>query len=181
MVTILSAALTLPTGIEHERITSPLMCTEQAPHCATPQPYLVPVKPTCSRITQSSGVSSSTRTSRTLPLMFSLAIDRLPIYASLRRAAVDAVAGSRPAPIRGFLLLFEGSLARRRRAAYAVLSTSKVSDRPGAIEFPAPARGNIAQLWPRDLQTDAQSARRHAAMQKILTPILIIVIALLTL
>ena len=60
MVTILSVALTLPTGIEQERRTSPLMCTEQAPHCATPQPYLVPVRPTCSRITHSSGVSAST-------------------------------------------------------------------------------------------------------------------------
>src|SRR5258707_5915047 len=100
MVTILSVAFTLPTGIEQERCTSPLMCTEQAPHWATPQPYLVPVSPTCSRITQRSGVSSSTRTSRTLPLMLSF-IDRLP----RRRAAVDAVAGLRPAPIRRFLLL----------------------------------------------------------------------------
>ena len=25
------------------------MCTVQAPHCATPQPYFVPVRPTCSR------------------------------------------------------------------------------------------------------------------------------------
>src|SRR3981189_2393419 len=78
MVTILSLALPAESGTEHERITSPLICTEQAPHCATPQPYLVPVRPTCSRMTQSSGVSSSTRQSRTLPLMFSLAMCRLP-------------------------------------------------------------------------------------------------------
>src|SRR5436309_1732698 len=28
-----------------ERTTWPLRCTEQAPHCATPPPYLVPVSP----------------------------------------------------------------------------------------------------------------------------------------
>src|SRR6266851_5700817 len=74
MVTILSAAFTLPTGIEHERTTSPFRCTEHAPHCATPHPYLVPVRPTCSRITQSSGVSGSTCTSRTLPFTLSFAM-----------------------------------------------------------------------------------------------------------
>src|ERR1043165_951445 len=58
MVTILSLLLTLLMGTVHERRTSPLMCTEQAPHCATPQPYLVPVRPTCSRITHKSGLSS---------------------------------------------------------------------------------------------------------------------------
>src|SRR5258708_21395944 len=77
MVTILSLALTAESGTEQERITSPLMCTEHAPHCATPQPYLVPVSPTCSRITQSRGVSLSTSTSRTLPLMLSFAIPLL--------------------------------------------------------------------------------------------------------
>jgi hypothetical protein len=40
-----------------------------APHCATPQPYLVPVRPTCSRITQRSGVFGSTSTLWDLPLM----------------------------------------------------------------------------------------------------------------
>src|SRR5258706_11972727 len=74
MVTIRSLALRLPTGIEHERRTSPLTWTEHEPHCATPQPYLVPVSPTCSRSTQRSGVSASTSRSRTLPFTFSFAI-----------------------------------------------------------------------------------------------------------
>src|SRR5882724_2509158 len=74
MVTILSVAFTPPTGRTQERTSAPLMCTEQAPHCATPQPYLVPVRPTCSRMTQSSGVSASTCTSRTRPLMLSFAM-----------------------------------------------------------------------------------------------------------
>src|SRR5262245_28118378 len=77
MVTILSLAFTDESGIEQERCTSPLMCTEQAPHCATPQPYFVPVSPTCSRITHNSGVSGSACTSRTLPLMLSFAMRSL--------------------------------------------------------------------------------------------------------
>ena len=74
MVTILSLAFTAESGIEQERCASPLMCTEQAPHCAMPQPYFVPVGPTISRMTQSSGVSGSACTSRTLPLMLSFAM-----------------------------------------------------------------------------------------------------------
>src|SRR5258708_33263409 len=74
MVTILSVGLTALTGTEQERITSPLICTEQAPHWATPQPYLVPVSPTCSRMTHRSGVSASTCTSRVLPLILSFAM-----------------------------------------------------------------------------------------------------------
>ena len=51
------------TGITHERTAAPSTCTVHAPHCAMPQPYLVPVRPTCSRITHSSGVLGSTSTS----------------------------------------------------------------------------------------------------------------------
>jgi hypothetical protein len=48
--------------------------TVQAPHCWMPQPYLVPVRPTVSRIAQSNGVSSSTSTNRFLPLIFNSVI-----------------------------------------------------------------------------------------------------------
>src|SRR6266545_1438250 len=77
MVTIRSVAFTPPTGRTQERTSWPLTGTEQAPHCATPQPYLVPVRPTCSRRTHSSGVSASTCTSWTLPLMLSFAMNVL--------------------------------------------------------------------------------------------------------
>ena len=50
------------TGNEQERVATPSTCTVQAPHCAMPQPYLVPVRPTFSRIAQSSGVFGSTST-----------------------------------------------------------------------------------------------------------------------
>jgi hypothetical protein len=73
MVTMRSVGFTSLTAIEQERCTSPLMCTAQAPHWATPQPYLVPVRPTCSRRAQSRGVSPSTLMSTALPLTFSLA------------------------------------------------------------------------------------------------------------
>src|SRR5712672_4522623 len=89
MVTILSPALRLPSGIEQERCSSPLMCTEQAPHCATPQPYLVPVRPTCSRMTHSRGVSLSTWTSRILPLMLSFAMRYLLFLGRALTAILD--------------------------------------------------------------------------------------------
>src|SRR5579883_2146088 len=71
MVVILSSAPRVETGTEQERRTSPLMCTEQAPHCAMPQPYLVPVRPIFSRNTHRSGVSPSTFTVCALPLIVS--------------------------------------------------------------------------------------------------------------
>src|SRR5258708_12782672 len=85
MVTMRSLALRLPTGMEHERRTSPFTCTEHEPHCATPHPYLVPVSPSCSRNTQRSGVSASTSTSRPLPFTFTLAISPPPFPISRLR------------------------------------------------------------------------------------------------
>ena len=43
-------------------------CTVHAPHWAMPHPYFVPVRPSCSRSTQSSGVLGSTSTCCCLPL-----------------------------------------------------------------------------------------------------------------
>src|SRR3954463_16698621 len=62
------------TGNEQERVATPSTCTVQAPHCAMPHPYLVPVSPTFSRIAQRSGVSSSTSTLIDLPLIVRFAI-----------------------------------------------------------------------------------------------------------
>jgi hypothetical protein len=62
---------TLPTGTEHERIAAPSTSTVHAPHCATPQLNLVPVKPTESRITHKSGVSGESSTTTVFPLTFS--------------------------------------------------------------------------------------------------------------
>ncbi|MNR47088.1 hypothetical protein D3C85_1661440 [compost metagenome] len=62
---------TLLTGMMQERRGRPSASTVQAPHWATPQPYLVPVSPSSSRITQSSGVSGATSTWRFVPLIIS--------------------------------------------------------------------------------------------------------------
>src|SRR6185295_9803042 len=77
MVVILRPATAL-AGIEQERIGEPSTCTVQAPHWAMPQPYLVPVSPTCSRIAHNSGVFGSTSTSCVLPLMFKRTILKSP-------------------------------------------------------------------------------------------------------
>src|SRR5450759_3634903 len=66
------------TGNMQERTGAPSRCTVQEPHCATPQPYLVPVRPTCSRIAHNSGVAGSTSTSRVLPLIVRRAIEFPP-------------------------------------------------------------------------------------------------------
>ena len=52
----------------HERTARPSMWTVQAPHCPMPQLNLVPVSPTWSRMTHSSGVCGSASTRCTFPL-----------------------------------------------------------------------------------------------------------------
>src|SRR5262245_43032453 len=84
VVIFLPAAVDI--GVLQERIGWPSSSTVQAPHSAMPQPNLVPVMPSVSRITQSSGVSGAALTSRALPLMLRLAID-----ASLIGTSVDIV------------------------------------------------------------------------------------------
>src|SRR6185437_15165332 len=54
-----------------ERTASPSTWTVQAPHCAMPQPKFVPVIPSSSRMTQSSGVSDSTSSEYAFPFTVS--------------------------------------------------------------------------------------------------------------
>src|SRR5258707_9103891 len=49
-------------GVLQDRTGWPSRCTVHAPHCETPQPYFVPVRPRCSRKTHSRGVEGSTST-----------------------------------------------------------------------------------------------------------------------
>src|SRR5258708_16475892 len=76
------------TGITQERTAAPSMCTVQAPHCAMPQPYLVPVRPTCSRIAHNRGVLGLTLTSSVLPLIVKRAIGFPPGIAVLEISAL---------------------------------------------------------------------------------------------
>src|ERR1700674_823797 len=79
---------TAETGAEQERNVCPSTWTVHAPHCAIPHPYLVPVRPSASRMTHNSGVSGSPLKSRRVPLMLSV-IDILSSY-----ARKDAARGS---------------------------------------------------------------------------------------
>ena len=68
-------------GTWQDRVATPSICTVQAPHCAMPQPYLVPVMPSHSRMTHSSGVSGSASTLCETPLTVSLIMaSLLPEY-----------------------------------------------------------------------------------------------------
>jgi hypothetical protein len=58
--------------MEQDRMALPFKCTVQAPHCAMPQPYLVPVKFNRSRKTHKSGILGSASTECELPLILSL-------------------------------------------------------------------------------------------------------------
>src|SRR5712691_8229114 len=66
VVTALPA--TADAGMLHERIAWPSIMTVQAPHCAMPQLYFVPVIFSESRRTHRSGVSGSTSTVWAMPL-----------------------------------------------------------------------------------------------------------------
>src|SRR5437879_7730481 len=66
------------TGVTHDRVGCPSKCTVHAPQAAMPQPNLVPVRPTTSRSTHSTGISAGTSTVTSRPLMFSVAIKSAP-------------------------------------------------------------------------------------------------------
>src|SRR3954466_6828866 len=63
-----------PSEVWQDRTASPLTWTVQAPHRPAPQPNLVPVICSCSRMTQSSGVSLAASTDIFRPLIFRLGL-----------------------------------------------------------------------------------------------------------
>src|SRR6476646_8452307 len=67
-IVVIAESPTLSTGVMQERMGVPFICTVQAPQSARPQPNFVPVIPSTSRSTQSSGVSPSTSTSWSVSL-----------------------------------------------------------------------------------------------------------------
>src|SRR5581483_7479573 len=62
------APATAESVVTHERTALPFTCTVQAPHCAIPQPYFVPVSFSSSRITQRSEVLPSALAATIFPL-----------------------------------------------------------------------------------------------------------------
>ena len=68
------------TGMLQERTGAPSRCTVQAPHWAMPQPNLVPVSPSSSRITHNSGVSADCSDFTALPFTVKLSIPTSPFF-----------------------------------------------------------------------------------------------------
>src|ERR1700716_2246145 len=98
---------TAPTGSMQERTGLPSTCTVQAPHCAMPQPNFVPVSPSMSRRTQSSGMSAGASKVFCSPLIVRVvAIKRLQNQQLLRNRGearlglTEVVNGSYRAAIR---------------------------------------------------------------------------------
>src|SRR5271169_2233825 len=58
----------------------PSIWTVQAPHWATPQPYFVPVSPSCSLMTHSSGTSGPVSTSYLFPFTSSEIMEHLQYH-----------------------------------------------------------------------------------------------------
>src|SRR6478735_5073823 len=65
---------TADKGVWQERTAWLSRCTVQAPHRAAPQPNLVPVNPSSSRITQRRGVSGSASAETCLPFKLKLTL-----------------------------------------------------------------------------------------------------------
>src|SRR6202012_5288648 len=95
-----------PTGSMQERTGLPSICTVQAPHCAMPQPNLVPVMPSRSRKTQSSGMSAGASNDFVSPLIVRVVAIRISnpapgghdVRATLEKGQIEAVAGLYPQP-----------------------------------------------------------------------------------
>src|SRR5687767_3607714 len=71
-IVVICLLATLPTCVTHERVCCPSTSTVQAPHCASPQPYLAPVKSRSLRSTLNKLVCGSTSTVNFFPLTFSV-------------------------------------------------------------------------------------------------------------
>src|SRR5215475_13117788 len=67
-IVVMCRPATAEMGVTHERIGDPLLCTVQAPQSDMPHPNFVPVRPSVSRKTQSSGMAAGTSTDCGLPL-----------------------------------------------------------------------------------------------------------------
>src|SRR6516225_5447736 len=90
MVVTLAPA-TEPTGVMQDLVARPSTCTVHAPHWPMPQPNLVPVRPSSSRMTQSSGESSGLRAVTVRPLSLKVVMERALLFRQAGQRA-DAVA-----------------------------------------------------------------------------------------
>src|ERR1043165_5757942 len=80
-----------------------------------PQPYLVPVRPTCSRITHNKGVFGSTSTLCDCPLMVRATIRRLPAHPPVSVVAANSRA-----------MFVVGVVFRKRASRLSLAASTKV-------------------------------------------------------
>src|SRR5262245_1989635 len=71
---VISAPCSREAGNWQERIGTPFACTVHAPHWATPQPYLVPLRSSTSRRIQRRGMSGGTSTVADFPLTLNVTV-----------------------------------------------------------------------------------------------------------
>src|SRR5690606_34624588 len=88
---VISLPTTLAALMLQDFVATPSMWTVHAPHCAMPQPYLVPVSPMLSRRTHSNGVSGSMSTVCAVPFTFRVKLIVPPGDLNISRHRGDAI------------------------------------------------------------------------------------------
>src|ERR1700739_1835291 len=78
-IVVTSLPATFDTCVWHENARLPLTCTTQAPHSPAPQPNLVPVSLSSSRITHNSGVTAGASTLTAEPFTVNWKAISLPL------------------------------------------------------------------------------------------------------
>src|SRR5579863_7209309 len=100
-----------PTANRQERTGAPSMCTVQAPHCAMPQPNLVPVNPRRSLSTHRRGMSGGASISLTSPLICRLTMStssgRTVARASVAKHKITLSFAGLQTPVQKLLHLLE--------------------------------------------------------------------------
>src|SRR3954452_12328447 len=94
---VIALPLTAATGVTHERISLPSSSTEQAPHCARPQPKRGPCRWSSLCKTYSSGVSRLAVTLCTRPFTLILSLLAM-ILLGAKGSGLAAPEGASPAP-----------------------------------------------------------------------------------
>ncbi len=131
---VIDLPATADTGVTHERNGVPSTCTVQAPHCAIPQPNLVPVKPRTSRKTQSNGMSGEVSILRLVPLTVNcIAVMRCNFGRPMRHVN----AGKLPQP------RWVDKVAAMRSAIRVALALLLVGCHLGPQERVVPLRGHL--------------------------------------
>src|ERR1700689_3883695 len=153
----------LPMDRTHDRTATPSRCTVQAPHCAMPQPNLVPVIPSRSRSTHSNGTSGGASTVFDSPFIFRVIIN------SPQRPLKDCSPGRVEVAIPRFFSIFLHTQSRKQRLFYGLpdycdgheqLVTPRPTNDSGAGR---PGGGRSCQSRGRSDRQSAQHIRHDAA------------------